>query len=119
MAQGEALARWHEERRQAKAAGLPVAQIGRPKTVPDKGLPEIREEFQRTYYAMMLSPDVRANIKRMLLSKDHNQVASLLKVILPQIAAPNLHGEGPSKITVVNRLGSGGASSIDITPKAP
>ena len=92
------------------ATAAPVAPVAAAEpeavgTAEQLSLAEVREAFQRSYFQLLMEPEVLDALRRHLRSRDKKVMRDLLGVILPALFPhEKATGGGPSRITLISRI---------------
>ena len=89
----------------ATAAPVAAAEPEAVGTAEQLSLAEVREAFQRSYFQLLVEPEVLDALRRHLRSRDKKVMRDLLGVILPALFPhEKATGGGPSRITLISKI---------------
>ena len=89
----------------ATAAPVAAAEPEAVGTAEQLSLAEVREAFQRSYFQLLMEPEVLDALRRHLRSRDKKVMRDLLGVILPALFPhEKATGGGPSRITLISKI---------------
>jgi len=112
---------------EGNAAAPPTAveplERGEPETVgtPEQlSLPELKEALQKEWYALLLEPEVKQALRRMLRSKDPKAARELLAIMTHVLMPQEKHGgSGTSKIVFISKIERSGANTTATKIETP